>query len=64
MNNKWKEDPGRHSVVKENYDRLINKNYKGNTKYGSKNIDIKGAITLAITISLIPTCTYIFGNRQ
>lgn len=42
--------PG-HSVVKKNYDRLINKNYKGNTKYGSKNIDIKGAITLATTIS-------------
>ncbi len=31
--------------------RLISKNHKGNTKYGSNNIDIKSAITLAITIT-------------
>lgn len=47
-------------VTGEISNRLISKNHKGNTKYGSKNIDIKGAITLAITItSFLLVLTYL-----
>jgi hypothetical protein len=53
--------PGQESVVTEEIsERLINKNYKDNTKYSSNNIDIKGAITLAITTtSFLLVLTYL-----
>jgi len=49
-----------HVVTEEISNKLINKNYKGNTIYASNNIDIKGAITLAITItSFLLVLTYL-----